>query len=265
MPGSRLSATTHDDRIPLLLSQRTLSSSSSSSSSLYGWTVTLPSGWGVPLWSSLIFSETRPGGLAARSQQSFEAGVARFPEDYPGTVAFALYEAERAVDDRGYWQRRPPAKRPNYDKLGTTSPFAAGFGSIVKRCSPEFAISSEPDHEVWLVSAKVVRELERGEQAAMGPQATLLWGQRGASAAAKDKHRKDGTQVRTAECVYGTALVRVKITPCARGAPEELAVVYWLNESQAEDVRNKVDRLSKGTPIATGESERGDEVRLSSS
>ncbi|KAK4698539.1 ribonuclease P/MRP protein subunit POP1, partial [Phenoliferia sp. Uapishka_3] len=269
IPGSRLTALQQDDRIPILLSQRTLSPSSTTStpSDLHGWTLTIPSGWGIPFWSSLIFSETRPGGLLARSQQSFEAGAPRFPEDYPGTVAFDLYEAEREVEDKGYWERRPPAKRPNYEKLGTRMPWKSGFGKICRTSSPEY-LTPKDGGEVWIVSGKVVMEVQEAlkaaegerEEAKMSEGGRELLKQRLGSAKAKEKQMKTGEQIKGDRWVYGTALVRVRITPCGRGAPEELACLYWLSEEQAKQVGEKVERGRKRTPVATGEGENGDEL-----
>ncbi|KAM0746936.1 POP1-domain-containing protein [Meredithblackwellia eburnea MCA 4105] len=224
VPGTKLQALQQDDRIPLLLSQRTLSQSPNSSTpdDFHGWTLTIPAGWGMAFWSSLVHCTPRIAGLTARSQTYFESGTPRFPEDYPGTIGFDIYEAEREAEDKGFWERRPPAKRTNFDKVGTGDPFRANFSRIVKRW-----VGREVNL-VWVMdSAEVMKFVKRRREKVTGSEKTE-------TASEEEKGRYDG------------ALVRVRLTPCGRGAPEELGLIYQLEDSQRKEVGERVQREKRG-------------------
>lgn len=217
----------------------------------------------MAFWSSLVFSETRVGGLRERSQQFFEAGAARFPEDYPGTTAFDEYELRREADDKGYHDRRPPAKRPNYAKLGTTSPFRAEMREIVVLRWPERDVMIP----LWIVPFSVARIVEERLSAGALVAKTageimavrLIDGWRDTTFADDEvwTPAPDTSMLRE-------ALVRVKVTPCGRGAPEELGVIYWMTDPRWEEVRGKVATAGKGQARAraraTGEGEGAEDV-----
>ncbi|KAL1736710.1 ribonucleases P/MRP protein subunit POP1-domain-containing protein [Schizophyllum commune] len=119
VPGTPLNTLRLDDRVPVLLVQRSvepLSPSTSGSSSLassaatsrtssfnrtnssnspltspttpsqpiHGWTLIFPAGWGMAFLPSLVHTGTRVAGQRERASQSFEAGVPHFPQDVPG-------------------------------------------------------------------------------------------------------------------------------------------------------------------------------------
>jgi ribonuclease P/MRP protein subunit POP1 len=293
IPGTRLEPTPTDDTIPILLSQRTLPAISlpSRRSEMYfgstgpiqnswdadhdemsGWTLTIPSKWGMAFWNSLVFSETRVGGLRERSQQMFEAGRPRFPEDYPGTKAFVEYELRRAAEDQTYHDRRPPAKRPSYAKLGTVDPVLANFSGILDeiwRETEDWRLAaqtqthrrehpSDPPAQpnVWLVSprtATLVLTLSTSEKPGMftsfDPRSEL------AARLLREYHGDtklyalDGrVSTQLAVDLYG-ALVRVTVTPCGRGSPEELGLLYHLPDDVWESLVDKLlsEEKEKGT------------------
>ncbi|KAL1662437.1 ribonucleases P/MRP protein subunit POP1-domain-containing protein [Schizophyllum commune] len=119
VPGTPLNTLRLDDRVPVLLVQRSvepLSPSTSGTSSLapsaatsrtssfnrtnsshsplpspstpsqpiHGWTLIFPAGWGMAFLPSLVHTGTRVAGQRERASQSFEAGVPHFPQDVPG-------------------------------------------------------------------------------------------------------------------------------------------------------------------------------------
>lgn len=60
------------------------------------------------------------------------------------------------------------------------------------------------------------------------------------------------------------AMVRVKLTPCMRGVPQDLGLVYELDVETAKEVRAKVDRTLEGQgkeAKATGEYDGAEDVR----
>lgn len=147
VPGTPLSATDQDDRIPILLIQTTRSAERVTSPSsgaaahdsknptISGWTVLVPSGWSLAFWHSLVYADTRVGGIRERDQQFYEAGAPIFPMDYPSPSNRAWMETIRkqAREEKDKWDRKPPAKRINYTKLGTHHPWDPDFSGLVRR------------------------------------------------------------------------------------------------------------------------------------
>lgn len=232
-----------DDRIPILLSQHTLSPverrQTVGSHEMARWTLTLPAKWGMAFWLSLVHSETRIGGLRERSQQYFEAGAARFPQDYPGTNAFMEYEERRQAADQAYWDRRPPAKRPNYGKLGTPDPFLANFKSILDswgRTRGKDIVTNNPgeglDEREWIVSSSIVNliigESDRPPAFKGGDTQSILaikllddWNDVAIA--------RQGGRFYDVPSGLSSALVRVRVLPIGKGAPEELGMIYTLS------------------------------------
>jgi ribonuclease P/MRP protein subunit POP1 len=125
IPGSRLRAEVDDARLPLLLVQQTLSPEISSSplaspptSAMHGYLLFHPRGWSQPLLHSLVFTGTRIGGIREHEAQAFESGAGCWPRDFVGSEQGALWWNAKAKEDKFTWDRKPPAKRPNYLKHG---------------------------------------------------------------------------------------------------------------------------------------------------
>ncbi|GAA5888672.1 hypothetical protein JCM16303_000888 [Sporobolomyces ruberrimus] len=290
VPGTKLRPLAQDDRIPILLSQRTLSSSSnqtnlissSSSQSTSLFTLTIPFGWSMPFWTSLVHSSPRVAGLRERALASYEAGLATFPQDFPSTHAYEEHEKRREAEDRGYWERRPPAKRPNYQKLGTGNPWNLDFREIFgvgrtlievqeKGKGKEKAVEEDPIRggiEPFLVPFKVVGFLTSliGENRPSAPPPTLQKGKLlVVEKLERDLHEAwttsgSGTIPRTS--ILRGALVRVRIDPCVRGVPEDYGIVYELSDSEVEKVRAKMDSAKKKSDriLATGEGEGAEDL-----
>lgn len=249
MPGSKLLPELNDNVIPILVAQNTITSTKESSviNEMSGWTITIPANWGMAFWSSLVFSETRIGGLRERSQQYFEAGTPRFPEDYPGTIAFREFEERRRAADESYFNRRPPAKRPSYKKLGTPDPFLSNFESILSRWRTPMHYSqflrrvhndqlllsdSQPLPTPWIVPdpvMKIVLEHLTGTRFLPTDPSSKL-------AERLLNFYQGAHQIQNGipwagviDSIGINALVRVKVTPCGKGSPEELGLIYYLD------------------------------------
>jgi ribonuclease P/MRP protein subunit POP1 len=90
----------------------------------------------MPFFSSLTYTGTRVGGQRERQTQSFEAGCAYFPRDYPFTHAYSSYVEQRADQEKDRWERKPPAKRTNFEKLGTRSPWKPDWDVVLGLQAP---------------------------------------------------------------------------------------------------------------------------------
>jgi len=136
VPGTKLTPLRQDDRVPVILIQRSLESFSNSignneGAGLHGWTLLIPSSWSMAFLPSLIFTGTRVGGQRERHVQAFEAGTCNFPRDYPCTEAYEGEEEKMSSEEKEKWERTPPAKRVNYKKLGTRSPWRADWEVVL--------------------------------------------------------------------------------------------------------------------------------------
>ncbi|GAA5982659.1 hypothetical protein JCM10908_006736 [Rhodotorula pacifica] len=273
VPGTALTPLAQDDRIPVLLSQRTISSASSAREhAISGWTLTVPSGWGMPFWSSLVYSTPRVGGLRERSQQYQEAQALRFPEDAADTPGFVEHETRREADEKSYWERRPPAKRPSYGKLGTVSPWRIGMKAVLGTvsCRDDAAADGEDAKEIrpfvlasGIAERILAQAVEDGGEATSDekmldptsrPRPRLRVDHLEKQLLAEWQHAcKDGAKP---ENLLLAAMVHARITPCTRGVPQDLALIYELELDQAMQVKAKMDASVAGKAVlATGEGE----------
>ena len=228
----------------------------------------------MPFFSSLTHTGTRTGGQLERQCQAFEAGTAQYPHDFPGTDACAELAEHHADQQRAAWLRRPPAKRPNFDKLGTRSPWRPDWGVVLGLEEPREA----DDLEDFLDTQRRPVEpagLPPGQAATeTGPSEDKQWLLRGPDVPAlvstittmlnpaagllvhvnqmRAKRRLDplGGGVRTEALLKG-ALVQVSLTLCGRGRPKDFAVIYCMGDSETQmwigaEARRK-NRVTLGT------------------
>lgn len=88
-----------------------------------GWCLIVPHSWSSTFWKQLSTSGVRVIGFREKMDLLFEQSKPRYPMDYPGSQAYAIYQSETEEELLSHWERRPPAKRVNYHKLGIESPF----------------------------------------------------------------------------------------------------------------------------------------------
>lgn len=141
MPGSKLHfIPSEDSRIPILLIQRNgpladqsppTRLSKARTEQIDGWTLIVPWSFASSFWRSLVYAGARTGGLDAIHNVHFDCGYSCFPYDYPTTSAFEDYQQIIGAAAQAKWERRPPSKRLNYDKLGVVSPHHIPFAHLL--------------------------------------------------------------------------------------------------------------------------------------
>ncbi|EDR13388.1 uncharacterized protein LACBIDRAFT_230763 [Laccaria bicolor S238N-H82] len=230
IPGTPLNPLRQDDRIPVLLIQRTLEAQSSGSDSqaLHGWTLIVPSGWSMAFFSSLIFTGTRVAGQRERQTQAYEAGTVYFPWDYPFTAAYTTYSMDREKQERESWERKPPAKRVNYDKLGTISPWKADWATLLglQRNSQE-----RGEEEDLVTTQRDMPAADKDDvQKNVKPCAYLL--SEMGRLRLKRSQEPFSVDLKAADLLQG-ALVNIKLVMCSRGAPEDLSIIYSVGDEEA--------------------------------
>ena len=85
----------------------------------------------MAFWMALVYRGARTGGLQESQTLALEQGVPFFPNDFPDTPAGEAYNAKLKDDGEAQYRRYPPAKRPNYEKLGSKSPFNPPWRELV--------------------------------------------------------------------------------------------------------------------------------------
>uniref|UniRef100_A0A3P9LKX5 POP1 homolog, ribonuclease P/MRP subunit n=1 Tax=Oryzias latipes TaxID=8090 RepID=A0A3P9LKX5_ORYLA len=137
VPGSRLSPTPLQGRIPILLVHQPGKQVGNDMSSWgAGWDLLLPKGWGMAFWVPLVifvpFSKFRIAGLHMSLKRSQNQGAPHFPHDYPDCPAGVRFQEEQEAELLDKFKRRPPAKRTNYIKHGCLAPFRCPWQQLVE-------------------------------------------------------------------------------------------------------------------------------------
>ncbi|KAL5501441.1 POP1 [Sanghuangporus vaninii] len=288
VPGSELNPLRQDNRVPLLLIQRSLepqgssSSSSSSSSSLsiqntsnntrplHGWTLVIPKGWGMSFFSSLTHTGTRVGGQDEITTQHFEAGCTMFPVDYPCTEAYTACAEERGRKERERWERKPPAKRPNWEKLGTESPWVPDWYGLLglqktysgpqtdgaadlvptQRDPPQSTVEGETstqktiagetgkdfDIRPWIFRGSETLSSIETLSHSPNPAPDLL-----AKLNALRAKRSLPVLSLSADALLQSALVIVRLSIPQSGSPEDNAIIYKMHDDEAKKWRSLVE------------------------
>ncbi|KFP45232.1 Ribonucleases P/MRP protein subunit POP1, partial [Chlamydotis macqueenii] len=156
VPGSHLDLGPCESKIPILLVQQPGKIAGEDRPGWgSGWDIYLPKGWGMAFWVPFIYRGVRVGGLQEALKHSEYQRIPHTPNDFPDCQAkkrmqFAK-ELETSLLEK--FKRRPPAKRANYVKLGTLSPFLCPWGQLTKnwegrmKASREFVHPSSPHPE----------------------------------------------------------------------------------------------------------------------
>ena len=84
----------------------------------------------MAFWMALVYRGARTGGLREAHACALEQGVPFFPDDWPDTSAGARHAKEMKEEGEAKYARYPPAKRPNYNKLGVSSPFGGAWAEL---------------------------------------------------------------------------------------------------------------------------------------
>ncbi|KAF8908901.1 NUC188 domain-containing protein [Gymnopilus junonius] len=267
VPGTKLSALRQDDRIPVLLIQRSIDSSDSvDNQGVHGWTLIIPAGWSMAFFSSLTYTSTRVAGQQERQTQAYEAGTAYFPRDLPFNEAYEDYAKTREEKEKQTWERKPPAKRINYEKVGTSSPWQADWKTVLGISGEEIQerdeaafVPAQREHIVeellkpirpWLLRGPEVPKIISSMSSVFNHGAALL-------SELNRLRLKRGYEplpntLKPSDLLQG-ALVNVKITMCSRGAPDDLAMVYSLSDGVAKQWERLLAQRNKGSDLETPE------------
>lgn len=202
---------------------------------------------------SLLYTGTRFAGQRERRKQFFEAGVSGFPNDYPVVAAYDIVTNDRAEQEKARWERTPPAKKPNYEKLGTRSPWRADWG-VVLGLKKSTAAQASRRGEEELVTTQ--RETLPGSDAMWvdeegsdlqpwllrGPRVSTMLSNAFIAPAQflgeinklrERNHMSPLDASLSAEDLMRSALLMVRAKMVRRGAPTDMANIYKMDDPEA--------------------------------
>ncbi|KAF8527485.1 ribonucleases P/MRP protein subunit POP1-domain-containing protein [Hysterangium stoloniferum] len=277
VPGTPLEPLRHDDRVPLLVIQRTLGSQSSAPPTratntdfntdiMHGWTILFPAHWSMPFFTSLIHTGTRVAGLRERRTQSFEAGVPDFPFDYPLTPAYQREATMSEMAEKANWNKKPPAKRVDWETVGTRSPWRADWEVILglpqKENTEDGLLGVQRDlsdvhmgevdasESMWLLRGPETPNIIAAASSSQNPGFILL--EKVNALRAKKNLSALGT---SAVALLRGALVQVKLNLCGRGNPDDLAAIYEVGKEESERLRRMLLKKRGGDIEGTADDE----------
>ncbi|XP_062583770.1 ribonucleases P/MRP protein subunit POP1-like [Saccostrea cucullata] len=230
VPGTELILGDEESRIPVLLIQNQGVDPKDRNHSHYGsgWDLILPAGWSMAFWVASVYHGARAGGLRELQCLANEQQSEHFPEDFPDTQAGQAEENRIKSEKEAEHSRRPPAKRPNFRKLGMDHPFSWAWKQLVdeKDDSQDFYVLRGRDD---------LRTLRKVLNIASGKNKKCL-----------QSHIDDALHASFQDVIsrHKQSLVYIKIAMNSKGSPEEMGTISIPTQ---EDVnRLKADRFYVG-------------------
>ena len=186
-------------------------------------------------------------------KQFFEAGTCGFPNDYPLTAAYDIVTNDRAEEEKARWERTPPAKKPNHEKLGIRSPWRPDWDVVLGLKKPtrvQTSGSGGQGEEQLVTTQRENPDTMQVDDASSDGQPWLLRGLRVSEMLSNatitpaqllceiNKLRSknhmaplDGSL--SAENLMRSALVMVRAKMIRRGAPTDMANIYKMDDLEA--------------------------------
>lgn len=219
VPGVKLHPTPQDDQIPIMVIRRTVGTSQQRHA-FDGFTLYTPAGWGMPFWQSLVYTGSLVGGIKERNTQSLESSSPAFPIHYPLTSAGQQYWEDRADKEHLRWKRKPPAKRPNFDKLGVKYPWLPDMKAI---------LPGSDDQEPWLATG-FLGSLSTLVPIAQSADPARTFGR--AIASYRVQNHLPPLDAENTRKLYESACIIADVEMPDRGSPKDMAEVYLVKEGE---------------------------------
>jgi len=167
-----------------------------------------------------------------------EAGAPRFPHDFPTTKPYREHAETWEASERYRWERTPPAKRVNYERLGIGNPWKAEWGNVLGQytlgvvgCVPTQRDTVYP----WLLSKYLAAFVLDGAAGVPNPEpwlhdklSTLRLG-RGSTRLLREVSAGD---------LWRGALVQVQVELHGRGTLGDVAAIYPLQGDELQICRS---------------------------
>lgn len=227
--GTELILGEDESRIPVLIIQNPGTNPSEQNHGHYGsgWDLIMPAGWSMAFWVANIYHGARAGGLRELQCLANEQQSQHFPEDYPDTSAGKIEEVRIKNEKEAEHSRRPPAKRPNFNKLSMENPFSWAWDKLFSKengSSDFHVLRDKKDLSTLRKIMNVAKKNKKGFESG----STEEW-----NASIQDIMSR-----------HQQSLVFVKISMNSKGCPEEMGTI---SIPTLEDVEKmKTDRHFTG-------------------
>lgn len=203
----------------------------------------IPSGWAMPFLASLTHSGTLVGGQQQRDTQMLEAGVPQFPHDFPTTEPYRHHAEAWEKSEKLRWERTPPAKRVNYERLGIADPWKADWGNLLLQRGSGAAghVPTQRDTvRPWLLSKYLAPAVLDGATEASNPEA-WLYDKLSTSMLGR---REIGLRLEvSANGLWRDGLVQVQVELHGRGTLGDIATFYLLRDDELQIYRSSSETL----------------------
>ncbi|XP_068937233.1 ribonucleases P/MRP protein subunit POP1 isoform X2 [Petaurus breviceps papuanus] len=171
VPGSQLNLGHCESKIPILLIQQPGKVTGEDRLGWgSGWDILLPKGWGMAFWIPFIYHGARVGGLKEALMHSQYTGAPSIPDDFPDCPAGTVFAVEQENNLLEKYKRHPPAKRPNYVKHGTLSPFRCPWEQLTRDWESRRTAQAEAPVSPSCSSANAKSDPETEDLCEQGPQ-----------------------------------------------------------------------------------------------
>jgi len=207
-----------------------------------GWDIILPAGWSMAFWIALVYRGAKAVGLRDQRSLAFEAGQLTFPDSCPDTPSAAEMSVSRSAELRSAYNRRPPAKRCSYDKMGVWAPFHCPWLELVQGWIRSCEDQKDRDVDEQLFYCVRNRKLLQMLKDVCSGVASKV-----KSSGQNSSHGCNRTSVLTELQQSGHAIVKVSVVMLGRGAPSQFSLICLPTKDDilATACRN---RCSEGSP-----------------
>jgi ribonuclease P/MRP protein subunit POP1 len=209
--------------------------------SVHGFSLLVPAGWGMPFWQSLVFTGSLIAGYKERRNQCLEAGKPSFPEDYPNTSAGRAYWATRAATDELRWLRKPMSKRLNFARFQGNDTWKPNWHQLCLAQQQALYTAEEEESngiipkrfETWLLSAWLAQSEQMSTIAnSTVPEVALQQ----AVNLYREALNLVPIRASSASALYRSCLVRGVLTLVDGGSPKDMAFVFSSQDNNEDCV-----------------------------
>lgn len=97
--------------------------------------ISCPRKWARVIWYNLIkIKPIKVAGIDQIDTIAFENEIPNFPKDFVSSPAYKIWSEAEKCRLEAIYNRKPPAKRPAYTKIGIENPFKPDFNSFGELC-----------------------------------------------------------------------------------------------------------------------------------
>lgn len=198
-----------ESRIPVILIQNPGVRQGTSTNYGSGWDIILPQNWSKAFWVAFVYHGARAAALRDLESLAFEQKSPFFPNDFPDAIAGKQCELTVAEKLKNKYNKRPPAKRCNYVKLGIAFPFSYPWCSLIQDWNGEESSDKIYVLRDWKV-LKQLRERVNTHHKKVMQQSSI---------------DTEGDSLSQGLTDHKRSLAQVELSMLSRGVPNEFGII----------------------------------------